>query len=136
MMIKGRIKEIYILRSIGITKKDVLLQFIFEGLFVVIIAFLIAMLITAVFMGGIGELVESIVLPESENSMDYIISDANGPVEIDPVIKSAVDLEYTFSPWACLFSACIGVSAVLLSCGFSSKRILNKPLNMLKNEIR
>ena len=120
-----------------INKNEIKKQMIYELLFIAVIAFMAALIVSIVCSGSIGESFERIIFPEIPVGENYVMEyDSRMFGVLTPVTQTDVDISYNMSSLSCFIAGALIIFCSVCPMLFASKKLLNKPLCDLKNNIR
>lgn len=132
MWTKSRRREIGIYVSIGLQKKNILMQLIIEVVILALIAFVVSIIIAAPLSNSIGnQIADSVTRNESGETYQPIKND-NDYFRVEKTASEPVELQYTVTIKDVALQGIIIIAIVVLSAILSTASILRlKPKNIL-----
>ncbi|SHI24642.1 MacB-like core domain-containing protein [Sporobacter termitidis DSM 10068] len=132
MWTKSRRREMGILMSLGVAKRKLVLQQLYESLTLAVVALILAAAVSAALAGPVGSVANRLASPRETGSA-YDIEIVNFDIVIDKVSADPVNLTYGLTAQNILIAAVAVLGSTALSVGITARNITKmKPKAVLR----
>ncbi len=134
MWTKGRKREMGILLSMGVKKRNIVMQQLLECIILALLALILAIVISGLFADSFGRFAEKIMTPTTTTSEMYEVESVYHKPVINKVSTDPVDLEYGLTVQNILIVAAVVMGSTAGSVLVTSRNVLKmKPKDVLSS---